>query len=148
MMTGEFGKSVGGGSGKLEMTTVVICCGTGTTVELGTLDGKTEAGTITPVVDGTVTTVTVDGTTEAGTNTGDDGNTDCGGNEMVTMLGGAIVGVITCELTIGMSVGISDNGTDDGMMVVIDGAITIVLDVSKEYTKIAGADGDTFGSLT
>jgi hypothetical protein len=126
MMTGEFGKSVGGGSGKLEMTTVVICCGT------GTIDDE----------------ATVDGTTEAGTNTGDDGNTDCGGNEMVTMLGGAIVGVITCELTIGMSVGISDNGTDDGMMVVIDGAITIVLDVSKEYTKIAGADGETFGSLT
>jgi hypothetical protein len=134
MITGELGKSVAGGIGKLEITTEVICYGTGTTVDDGTDDGTFEAEIITPVVDGTVITVTVDGTTEAGTNTGVDGKNDAGGNDNVTILGG-LDGTGTVEtiyeLTTGTFDGISDNGTDDGIIVVTDGAIIIVFDVVK-----------------
>jgi hypothetical protein len=67
-------------------------------------------------------------------NTGDDGKTSGGGIESVAILGtldGTEVGgggTISDETT-GTPVGISEIGIDDGIIVVTDGAITIVFDV-------------------
>lgn len=99
----------------------------------GTLDGTAVHEMTTYVVDGTVTYLTVDGTQVIGIKTGDGGKLDGAGIESVKIDGvdGTHSTTITYDDTIGISDGMSDNGIDDGMIVVIDGATTIVCDVVK-----------------
>lgn len=88
---------------------------------------------ITTVVDGIVITVTVDGTTDPGMKTGELGKTDTDGTGKETTELGTGETDTTGEATEldGIEIGNSLSGTELGIIVVYDGAITIVLLVSK-----------------
>jgi hypothetical protein len=145
MITGDDGKSVTGGIGKVEIVTYETTVGTGITTVDGAHVGTDVAGIITNVVDGIVTIETVDGTNVTGITTGELGKTDAGGIERVAIV---TVGTKTVDGTGMKTVDGTLVGTDVAAIItnVVDGIVTIVTVDGTNVTGITtGELGKTDG---